>query len=153
MPTSQSEAQKIVAISQEYIPLEKMIELFIRLDKEVGSVTTNDSLKKSLQMMRFLVDPPLPPPPLWLRPAWLFLVIVHVILVLGVVTSFIILPFFAPWYIALPLCLFIWFFTTSAVDCKLTSLENVMRRRLGMKRIGGFVGHYFIKPIKKLRKK
>jgi hypothetical protein len=53
MPTSQSEAQKIVAISQEYIPLEKMIELFIRLDKEVGSVTTNDSLKKSLQMMRF----------------------------------------------------------------------------------------------------
>lgn len=56
MPTSNSEAENIVKISQEYIPLDKMKELFIRLDEEVGSISTNDSLKVSLKMMRSLVE-------------------------------------------------------------------------------------------------
>jgi hypothetical protein len=150
MPTSQDEAKRIVEISQEYIPLDKMTQLFIRLDEEVGKHTANDSLKQSLRMMRLLVDPPLAPPPLWLRPAFWLLVAIHFVLVVGMAASFLILPFYAPWYVALPLCAFIWFFATSRVDCKLTDLENLMRRRLGMKRIGGFVGHYMLKPAKKL---
>jgi hypothetical protein len=36
------------------------------------------------------------------------------------------------------------------LDCPLTNLENYHRQRLGMKRIGGFMGHYFIKPGRKL---
>jgi len=56
MPTSNNEAENIVRISQEYIPLDKMKELFIRLDEEVGSISTNDSLKVSLKMMRNLVE-------------------------------------------------------------------------------------------------
>ncbi len=56
MPTSNNEAESIVRISQEYIPLEKMKTLFIRLDEEVGELSTNDSLKVSLKMMRSLVE-------------------------------------------------------------------------------------------------
>ena len=56
MPTSNTEAAKIVQISQEYIPMDKMKELFIRLDEEVGKHTDNDSLKTSLAMMRSLVE-------------------------------------------------------------------------------------------------
>jgi len=76
------------------------------------------------------------------------LVITHIVLVIAVLASFFILPFLAPWYIALPCMTFVWFFSTTKVDCQLTNLENIMRKRLGMKRIGGFVGFYFLKPTK-----
>jgi hypothetical protein len=56
MPTSNNEAENIVKISQEYIPMDKMKELFVRLDEEVGAFSNNDSLKVSLKMMRNLVE-------------------------------------------------------------------------------------------------
>lgn len=56
MPTSNSEAERIVEISLEYLPLEKLCELFVRLDEEVGQSTDNDSLKVSLHMMRALLE-------------------------------------------------------------------------------------------------
>ena len=40
---------------------------------------------------------------------------------------------------------------SKVLDCPLTNLENHLRKKLGMKRIGGFVGHYFIKPIRRSR--
>lgn len=150
MPTTQDEATRILAITQEYLPLEKMTELFTRLDEEVGKTTTNDSLKQSLMMMRALVTPK-KPPSIWMWMAFYVLVFIHIILVLGIVISFFTLPFFAPWYVALPLCTFIWFFsTTKNIGCKLTELENHLRVKLGLKKIGGFVGHYFLRPAKKI---
>ena len=88
--------------------------------------------------------------PLWLWAAFYTLVFVHGCLVIGIIFSFFILPFMAPWYLALPLCTFIWFFSTSQFNCKSTEAENHLRVRLGMKRIGGFVGHYFVRPLKVL---
>lgn len=85
---------------------------------------------------------------LTLKVCLLALVLAHMALVVGFVTSFFILPFLEPWYVALPLMTFMFFFTTSNVECKLTRLENYLRQKLGMKRIGGFVGHYVYKPIK-----
>jgi hypothetical protein len=85
----------------------------------------------------------------WVRPALWLLVALHTMLVFGIVASFFILPFYEPWYVALPLCTFIWFFSTSRIECKLTALENELRGRLGMKKIGGFVGHYFFRPFKR----
>jgi hypothetical protein len=73
------------------------------------------------------------------------------LLVFGMVASFFILPFMEPPWVSLPLCVFIWYFSTSRIECKLTALENNLRGRLGMKKIGGFVGHYFIRPFKKKR--
>lgn len=56
MPTTVNEAERIVQISLEYLPLDDMKELFVRLDDEVGEHSTNDSLKVSLKMMRQLVE-------------------------------------------------------------------------------------------------
>lgn len=150
MPITQREATKIVDVSQEYLPLERLKELFVRLDEEVGKKSEDASLRECLAMMRLLVDPPIPPAPYWLWTAWYVLVVVHYVLVLGVGLSFILLPFLASWYIALPLMTFIVFFSSTRVECQLTNLENVMRKRLGLRRIGGFVGHYMVKPLRRL---
>ena len=64
--------------------------------------------------------------------------------------AFFVVPFLEPWYVAAPIMSLVLLLTFSKVlDCPLTTLENHYRKRLGMKRIGGFVGHYFLKPIRK----
>lgn len=57
MPTTVTEAQKIAHICTQYIEGDKLRELLIRLDEEVGKHTDNDSLKVSLAMLRGMVDP------------------------------------------------------------------------------------------------
>ena len=54
MPTTKDEAQNIMSISQEYLTTEQMVELYTRLNNEVGKKTDNDSLKQSLAMMEQL---------------------------------------------------------------------------------------------------
>ena len=157
MPTVQTEIHQIIAITQSYLAEEKTIELFIKLDEEVGKKSENEITKNFLSIIRNTVDKPLLPPPFWFKSVFYSLVILHILLVIGVFTSFFLLPFFTAWYIALPIMTFIWFFSTTKVECQLTNLENFMRKRLDMKRIRGFVGHYFLRPtklilVKKLRK-
>jgi hypothetical protein len=55
MPTTREEADKIVEISLEYLPPEKLGDLFRRLWDEVGLKTDNSSLKTSLHMLASLV--------------------------------------------------------------------------------------------------
>lgn len=79
----------------------------------------------------------------------LYLVIVfHFLIVFAVVAAFFVLPFKQNWEIAVPLMVYISYLLLTPVDCPLTNLENFLRHKLGMKRIGGFVGNYFLKPIK-----
>jgi len=148
MPTVQEDVSRIVTVAQTFIPQEKLTELLIKLDEEIGKKSENEITKEFLSKLRGIVDKPLPPPPMWLWTAFYSLVVLHIILVLMVIISFFVLPFLSPWYIAVPCMTFIWFFSTTKVDCQLTNLENVMRKKLGLKRIGGFVGHYFLKPVK-----
>ena len=152
MPITQGEATKIVAVSQEYLPLDRLKELFGRLDEEVGKKSEDESLKELLKTIRHLVDPPLSHAPWWLWSSFYALVVTHYVLVLSVGLAFVLLPFLAPWYIALPLMTFIVFFASNRVECQLTNLENIIRKRLGLRRISGFIGHYMIKPLRKIRK-
>lgn len=149
----QEEASLIVSLVQTFIPQEKLTELLIKLDEEIGKKSENEITKNFLSTLRRIVDKPLPPPLLWLWILFYSLVIFHIFLVITVILSFFILPFLAPWYIAVPCMTFVWFFSTTRVDCQLTNLENIMRKRLEMKRIGGFVGFYFLKPCKNLYKR
>lgn len=140
---------RIVTLALNYLPEDKLTELLIKLDEEIGKKSENEITKKFLSSLRYVVDKPIPRP-LWLWVSFYTLVALHILLVFGVLGSFFILPVYAPWYLALPSMTFIWFFSTTRVECQLTNLENVMRKRLGMKKIGGFVGHYFLKPAKML---
>jgi hypothetical protein len=146
--TLHEESVSIVSLIQNFLPQEKLTELLIKLDEEIGKKSENEITKQFLSSLRLVVDKPVPPPPLWLWISFYSLVVLHILLVIAVVLSFFILPFLAPWYVAVPCMTFIWFFSTTRVDCQLTNLENWMRKQLGMKRIGGFVGHYFLKPAK-----
>jgi len=76
-------------------------------------------------------------------------VTLHILVVLGNALAFFITPFLAPWYEALPICSFILLISFSQeLKCPLTRLENSIRVKLGKKRIGGFVGHYFVRPVR-----
>lgn len=141
------EVEKIIQVLQSYLNEEKTKELLIKLDEEIGKKSETE-IKTLLSELRNFVDKPLPPPPLWLWISFYTLVVAHILLVIAFVGSFFILPFMAPWYVAVPCMTFIWFFSTTKVECRLTDLENTMRKSLGMKKIGGFVGHYFFRPVK-----
>ena len=79
------------------------------------------------------------------------LVVFHGYIVVANVLAFFVLPFLTDWYIAVPCMSSILFLMFArGVSFPLTDLENFLRQRLGLKRIGGFVGHYFIKPWRRL---
>lgn len=88
----------------------------------------------------------------WVRPALLMsLVVFHGFIVGSNILAFFVVPFLEPWYVSVPICSLILLLTFSKIiDCPLTRLENYIRQSLGMKRIGGFAGHYLIKPWRKL---
>jgi hypothetical protein len=144
------DAAKIVAVCEEFIEKDKLVEFFTKLDEEIGKKTNNESVKKTLSMLRAYITPPETKKPFYLWLAFYSLVTGHLLLVIGIIVAFLILPFCADWYIALPLMTFIFFFSTTRIECQLTNLENVLRQKLGMKRIGGFVGHYIMRPFKNL---
>jgi hypothetical protein len=77
------------------------------------------------------------------------LVSFHMFIVLGNIASAFVLPFYAPWYIALPIIALIVNLTFAPSQCPLTRLENRIRRSLGMKEIRHFMGHYVVWPVKK----
>jgi len=78
------------------------------------------------------------------------IVLFHASMVGANLLAFFLVPFLEPWFVAAPIMSLVLLLTFSKVlDCPLTNLENYHRKRLGMKRIGGFVGHYFLKPIRK----
>ncbi len=83
-------------------------------------------------------------PVLWA--ALVLLVIAHLALVAANAAAFVVLPFLAPWYIAVPLMSFVWFFATNNVRCLWTEAENNIRKRLGLREVRGFIGHYTLKP-------
>jgi hypothetical protein len=143
-----AENNRIVSLIHGYLPEEKTIELLIKLDEEIGKKSEDAATKKVLASLRGVVDKPSPPATWWI---WLFfyvLVVFHFLMVVAVFSAFFILPFCTSWYVSVPLMTFIFFFSTTRVECQLTNLENGLRKRLGMKRIGGFVGFYFLKPMK-----
>jgi len=84
------------------------------------------------------------------RASLCFVVVFHAWFVVANFLSFFVVPLMEPWYIAAPIMSLVLLLTFSKViDCPLTLLENYYRKRLGMKRIGGFVGHYFLKPLRR----
>ena len=80
----------------------------------------------------------------------LFLIIVlHLFVVIGNFISFFIIPFLQPWYVALPICSIIVFMTFSRSSaCPLTRLENLIRGKLSLQQINGFIKFYFYEAWK-----
>jgi len=149
MPTSKQEAHSIVEILDEYLDEGQARELTARLEQEIGQKTDNDSLKVSLEMLKALYSKG-PRKIDALKKCLLYLTILfHAFVIIVNIAAFFILPFYYPLYVWMPLNSFILTVTFTREICPLTRLENKLRTSLGMSRIGGFLGHYFIKPIKR----
>lgn len=81
-------------------------------------------------------------------------VVVHLMVVFGNAMALFVLPFTQPWEVALPLCSFIfWISCNKGGMCPMTAIENKVRKQLDMPEIRGFVKHYIIKPVFKLKRK
>ena len=80
--------------------------------------------------------------------------LVHMAVIFGNLAAMIVVPFVQPWYIALPIITLLGNLMLTPINCPLTRWENKIRKRLGMRTIKGFTGHYLIKPLRrKLRRK
>ena len=81
---------------------------------------------------------------------WVQLVF-HMVLFFMNIAAIFVLPFMTlpdQWYLWAPLETYLVNLTFSTnKDCALTKLENNVRIRLGWRPIGGFFGHYFLKPF------
>jgi hypothetical protein len=87
---------------------------------------------------------------MYLKRLFLGIIVVgHAAVILGNIVAIFILPFREVWYVALPIITLLINLMFGATDCPLTRLENRVRRRLGMKEIKYFVGHYLIWPLKR----
>lgn len=144
------EANKIIKIAQEYMTPENSKRFFYDLHDEVGLFIEDESVSRLFEECKNILHPPPVPPEKWVRPALYVLVVAHMAVVITMPLAFFVLPFQTDWYIAVPLMAFIWFFSSTKVPCRCTDAENYLRKKLDMKPIGGFVGHYFYRPLKGL---
>ena len=152
MPTSQQEAFSIVEILDEYLDESQARELTARLEQEIGQKTENDSLKVSLEMLKALYSKKPKKIDYIKRGLLYFIILFHSFVIVVNIVAFFVLPFYYPLWVWMPLCSFILTVTFTREICPITRLENYLRTSLGLPRIGGFIGHYFIKPIKRLLK-
>jgi len=73
----------------------------------------------------------------------MFVVLTHSIIIFCNMAAFFIAPLYCPWYVWIPMCTVIARIVSGAGVCPLTTLENKLREKIGMKPIKGFVSHYF----------
>ena len=149
MPTSNNEALNIVEILDEYLDEEQARVLTARLEQEIGQKTDNDSLKVSLEMLKALYERKPKRENLFKKAILYSIISFHMFIVIVNIMAFFILPFMYPLWMWVPVNSFILTVTFTREVCPLTRLENYLRTSLGMSRIGGFIGHYFIKPVKR----
>ena len=154
MPTSVEEANSIMEIMDDFLDADDARELTARLEHEVGQGTDNDSLKVSLEMLKELYKDRTgsKKKELAKKISLYSLVTFHYFVITVNIVAFFILPFLYPLLVWMPLNSFILTVTFTREICPLTRLENYIRTSLGMPRIGGFLGHYVVRPVKKLLK-
>ena len=71
-------------------------------------------------------------------------VVSHYILFLALVLSMPYAAIYEPWYVSVPLVVWVLNLMTLPVRCPLTTLENYFRRKLGIPTIKGFVSRWIL---------
>jgi len=73
------------------------------------------------------------------------IILVHWIVIICNIISFVVVPFILPIYVAVSIMSGIAALLSSRGECILTVLENKYRGRLGKPLIKGFLGHYIFR--------
>jgi hypothetical protein len=77
----------------------------------------------------------------------LLLVLVHLSIVILNILAVFFLAICSPWYISIPLISLLALRACNDWKCPLTVIENVLRDKLNMPRINGFIDHYILKRL------
>ena len=154
MPTSVQEANSIVEIMDDFLDADDARELTARLEQEIGQHTDNDSLKVSLEMLKELYKDRTGSrkKDLAKKITLWSLVYFHAFVIVVNMIAFFVLPFMYPLLVWMPINSFILTVIFTREICPLTRLENYLRSSIGLPRIGGFIGHYAVKPVKNFLK-
>tara|TARA_R110002020_G_scaffold37499_5_gene113272 strand:+ start:464 stop:973 length:510 start_codon:yes stop_codon:yes gene_type:complete len=146
------EIESIVEILDDFLEEDKARELVARLEQEIGQKSSDEHLKSRLSsLQRFYEKRPLKKE--HLKYAFLYAVITfHMFVIVVNVAAFFLLPFLYPLWVWMPVNSFILTVTFTREVCPLTRLENYLRTSVGIPRIGGFIGHYFVKPLRRVIK-
>ena len=146
------EIQGIMEILDDFLEEEQARELVARLEQEVADKNGDKDLKNRLKALReFYERRPIRKEHFKL--VFLYSVIVfHFFVIFVNIAAFFLLPFIYPLWVWMPLNSFILTVTFTREVCPLTRLENYLRTSLGMSRIGGFIGHYMVKPLRRIIK-
>ena len=149
---SSKEIEGIVEILDDFLEEKEARELVARLEQEIGQKSTDEHLKSRLaSLKRFYERRPLKKEDL--KYVCLYGVVTFHMFVIAInVAAFFLLPFLYPLWVWMPLNSFILTVTFTREVCPLTRLENYLRTSLGMPRIGGFIGHYFVRPSRRIVK-
>jgi hypothetical protein len=150
-PRSQ-EMESIAEILDDFLEEEQARELVSRLEQEIGQKSSDVHLRSRLKSLKaFYAKRPIKKE--HLKYALLYMIIsFHVFVICVNLTAFFILPFLYPLWVWMPMNSFILTVTFTREVCPLTRFENYLRTSLGLNRIGGFIGHYFVKPIRRILK-
>lgn len=79
----------------------------------------------------------------FLHLALYIVVVVHMVLVAAMAISVPLLAIHQPWYVSLPVSVWIMHLMKAPLKCPLTTLENYIRSELHLPKIRGFISHYF----------
>lgn len=150
---SSADLQKLSEILNEFLDEDEAREFTSKIAQEVAENTSDEKLKSLLETLSSIYKVR-PKRKEYLKRTLLALVVsLHMVVVVVNIASFFILPFLYPLWMWMPVNSFILTVTFTREVCPLTRLENYLRTSLGMNRIGGFIGHYVIKPIRKVKKR
>ena len=146
------EMQDIMEILDDFLEEKQARELVARLEQEVADKSDDKHLKNRLKALReFYERRPISRE--HFKQVFLYSVIIfHFFVIFVIITAFFLLPFIYPLWVWMPINSFILTVTFTREVCPLTRLENYLRTSLSMPRIGGFIGHNLVKPVRSLIK-
>ena len=150
---SSADLQKLSEILNEFLDEDEAREFTSKIAQEVAENTSDEKLKSLLETLSSIYKVK-PKRREYFKKSLLGLVVgLHMVVVVINIAAFFVLPFLHPIWVWMPVNSFIITVTFTREVCPLTRLENYLRTSLGMRRIGGFIGHYVVKPIRKANKR
>ena len=83
-----------------------------------------------------------------MRLIFVLIVVIHYVIFVSLLASTILCWFDFPWYMCLLILTIVFRIGMSREECPLTSIENLVRRKLNMPKSTGFLKDWIIRPIK-----
>lgn len=140
---------KLSDILNEFLDEDQAREFTSKIEQEVAQKTDDKTLRALLETLSSLYTVKPSRKEHLKKLVLTLLVAFHMFVIVINLVAFFILPFLYPLLVWMPLNSFILTVTFTREICPLTRLENYMRTSIGMPRIGGFIGHYFVRPTKR----